>query len=636
MDSDTDGDGYTLAEEIQYGMNPHFKNELKLGGVTYGDSSTLEVNLQPFDLGEKALVGSSLTDFFATLNFTTGKLEGGLPLNGQVSVAILDTNEDELFDLLVNSADGLVLYRNKGTEGSPDFEAKENPYPVLSAALATMVRPILCGGEAEVAFCDNGGAISVYNLTNDVIVSTELVGFPLWDGEQFTVLSAFTLDVAVENVVSATMADVTGDGVLDLLVADAEGRISLYVKSGDSYALQHRVWGGSYVGFASGLTLAPIDWDGDGDVDVVCGTSDGKIVLLRDPSVGRPTNLRAAAGVDNVVLEWDPNGQSRVYGYKAYRATAADAEFGQIAETALPTYRDTPPSVSTWAYRVTALSRLWTVGNSKPEVFESVPSDVVSVALGSVELSMPEELTSYDNADIDIPLYINNSMGVSATNLSFKVTFDAQKMKGVKASVTAISEGLFIQSKVDNDKGVWTISSLEGVMAPGSGILLSFRFEVKKGATETTNISLTEAELRSLNGNTIGLNTLPITTVLTITAKDSEDNDEEDSGDGDADEKDPTHVKPWTNGDCDGDGWLTWKDYDIAKDFIGRYHGKHKPHHHHGHRHDPHHKDHHPDWKIYWSIMQALGLREDDDLRMDHHIGRFHQHVEHRCGGRKK
>ncbi len=43
-DSDTDGDGYTFAEELQYGMNPIFKNELKLGGVTYGDGSLLTYN----------------------------------------------------------------------------------------------------------------------------------------------------------------------------------------------------------------------------------------------------------------------------------------------------------------------------------------------------------------------------------------------------------------------------------------------------------------------------------------------------------------------------------------------------------------------------------------------------------------
>ncbi len=520
MASDTDGDGYTLAEEIQYGMNPHFKNELKLGGVTYGDGPTLETNLQPFDLGEKALVGGKLTDVFATLNASTGVLEGGLSMAGGVAVAILDVNGDGLFDLLVWSGAGLTLYRNIGAAGSADFEVVNNPYPALAVALEKMTRPILCGGEGQVAFCDNGGAISIYDLADDTITMTELVGYPLWNGAEFTVLEALTLDVAVENVVSATMADVTGDGILDLLVADAEGRISLYVRDGETYALQHRVWGGSYIGFASGLTLASVDWDGDGDMDMVCGTEDGKLVLLRDPGVGRPTNLRAAAGVDNVVLDWDPNGQSRVYGYKAYRAASETEAFGEIAETALPTYRDTPPDVSTWAYHVTALSRLWTAGNSKPEVFESAPSDIVSATLGQVLLSMPEEMTSLDNADIDVPLFINNSMGVARTGLNLTLKYDPSKLTAIKAATTALLSGeLFIQSQIDEEKGEWTITSLEGDMAPGSGKLLSFRFEVKAGAVGETVVSLASASLSSATGQIMTVNTTDVATKIAVSER---------------------------------------------------------------------------------------------------------------------
>ena len=44
--SDTDGDGYTFAEELQAGMNPLFPNKLVLGGVAIGDGPTLEANLQ--------------------------------------------------------------------------------------------------------------------------------------------------------------------------------------------------------------------------------------------------------------------------------------------------------------------------------------------------------------------------------------------------------------------------------------------------------------------------------------------------------------------------------------------------------------------------------------------------------------
>ncbi len=513
-DADTDGDGYTFAEELQYGMNPHFPNELKLGGVTYGDGPTLEVNLQPFDYGEKALVNGQLASLFATMNPTTGAWDGGLALEGQASVAILDVNGDELFDLLIHSAEGLVLYRNQGASGNADFAVVTNPYPVLAAALAGLTRPIFCRGDGQIAFCDNGGAIAIYGLATETITTTDLTGYPLWDGVSFVTLADLTLNVAVEQVTSAVLQDVTGDEVPDLLIADADGRISLYTLSEGVYTLQHRVWGGSYVGFASGLILAPVDWDGDGDEDVVCGTSDGHLILLRDPGVGHPTNLRATAGYDNVVLNWDPNGQSKVYGYKAYRATSLADEFANIAEVALPTYRDEPPAITSWAYYVTALSRLWTAGNSKPDVFESTRSNIVTVDLGGVELSLPETMTSYDNADIAVPIRINNSMGIAAENLALTLTYDVDKLVPLRLETTALTEGLTLTSNPAN--GSWSITSTGGTLVPGSGALFILHFTIPKGVGGETTMALTEATLFSAAGTEIGHNALPISTVLTI------------------------------------------------------------------------------------------------------------------------
>ncbi len=60
MASDTDNDGYTLAQELQYGMNPHLPNVLKLGGVTSGEGPLLEVILK--FLGYEFASGLELSD----------------------------------------------------------------------------------------------------------------------------------------------------------------------------------------------------------------------------------------------------------------------------------------------------------------------------------------------------------------------------------------------------------------------------------------------------------------------------------------------------------------------------------------------------------------------------------------------
>ena len=548
-DSDTDGDGYTFAEELQYGLNPLFPNVLQLGGVAHGDSAVMETNLQPFDMGSQAIVAGALEELFATTDGGTGDLTGGRDFGGPLAVAVVDVDEDGNFDVLLFANKTLWTMKNVGAAGSPEWEitkgepqiarieadlgsaaadgtASVKGLQTLQEELAQLARPVMAGGETEagpaVWFCDNGGAVSRCDLATGEIVETGLSGFPVWDatdGFGVYVSNALMLgdttlacDTPMESVCAAALADATGDGAADLLVADASGRIALFARDGDGFALEHRVWGGSFAGFAEGLTLAPVDWEADGDLDMLCGTATGKLLLLRDPNVGKPSNLRATAGYDNVLLTWDPNGQSRVYGYGVYRAQGAD--FARIAEASLPTHRDTPPSLATWSYRVTALSRLWTAGNSVPETFESLPSDTVSVTLGGITLSMPEALISYDDAEIALPIVVDNTKGLGAFTLT--VTYDPAIVEPLGYEPTALTEGLAVTSTPVN--GTWTLSAT-GTLTAGSGSLFRLRFHVKTGAFGETALRLTEATFTATDGKSVATNALPIETTLTVQAR---------------------------------------------------------------------------------------------------------------------
>ena len=532
--SDTDGDGYTFAEELRAGMNPLFPNRLVLGGVATGDGPTLETNLQPFDMGSLALVKGALEELFATLDGATGELTGGRDFGGPAAVAVVDFDQNEAFDVLVFAKGVLWTLRNVGVAGSPEWaiasaaEVAEQPsLAALEGALADLARPVMAGGAAEagpaVWFCDDGGPVRRLDLATGAVAETGLAGFPVWDvadgpgafADNALALAAgqnLPLDTAAEAPVAAALADATGDGQADLLVADARGRVALYARTAEGFALEHRVWGGSFDGFAEGLTLAPVDWEADGDLDMLCGTADGKLLLLSDPNVGKPSNLRATAGYDNVLLTWDPSGQSRVYGYGVYRAQGGD--FSRIAEALLPTHRDTPPSLATWAYRVTALSRLWSAGNSEPETFESLPSEVVSVDLGGVTLSMPELLTSYDDAEIALPIAVDNTKGLGAFTLT--VTYDSAIVEPLGYESTALTEGLAVTSTPAD--GTWTLSA-NGTLTAGSGPLFRLRFHVKTGAFGETALRLTEATFTATDGKSVATNALPIETTLTVQAR---------------------------------------------------------------------------------------------------------------------
>lgn len=529
FESDTDGDGYTLAQELQFGLNPLFPDGLTLGGIAWGDSAPQETNLQPFDMASKALIEGELTDLFAVADALNGGFTGGQDFGGAVSPAVFDAEGDGLFDCLVYANGTLTLYRNRGQIGAPDFSPCNGAevYPALAEALTAMARPLLCGGTGEngpeLRFCDNGGPIFAYTCATAAITELGLFGWPVWsaldgwgtfDGTTLRLgAEALACDSAPTTVSAAALLEATGDDLPDLLVADTEGRISLYQRAATGLTLKHRVWGGTYIGFAQGLTLAPVDWEGDGDGDMLAGIAAGHLLLLTDPGVGRPTNLKATAGYDNVLLAWDPNAQSRVCGYTVYRAEAAEEAFARLAEALLPRYRDFPPSTDTWRYRVTTLSRLWKAGNSTPETFESAPSEALSVTLGAVTLSLPGG-EGFLGQEVEAVLSIDNAAGLGASGLSLTVAYDPAALSPVGYTCSALSQALALTET--RTEGAWHLAATGGTLTPGSGELFRLRFQVVAKAPGETALTLTEATLCSEQGQrvTVHLPEAPATFTL--------------------------------------------------------------------------------------------------------------------------
>ena len=561
---DDDGDGISFDDEMRFGLNPYMKDDLTSGGVTTGSTNLVTLNVQTFDRLTKMLINGTVTEVFGavesilsqpdadTWNGAFVDIKGGIDFGGATSVAVLDADSDGLFDLLVavKAATGKVslkLYRNIGAVGAPNFTVEENVCPELAAELSKVDHPVLCGGSVAVTteasttashptvwFCKADGTVASYDIETKLISSAASAGLPVWsvkDGAgilsgnkvTFADKTVRTVSETVKASQSAALADVTGDGLADLLVADTNGSISLYIREGDGYVLKHRVWGGSFVGFAEGLRLAPIDWDSDGDMDMVCGTKAGKLLLLSDPNIGHPTNLTATAGYDNVLLTWDPNAQSRVSGYRVYRSQSTD--FDEIARTVLPKHRDTQLSPAVWAYRVSAVSRRWTAGNSTPEIYESPTSEVVKATVGSMELSMPESRSAYYGWDVTVPVSINNTHSLSAKDMSFTVTYDATKLtpKGYRFS-PLLAEGMTFEEDTSVD-GTWTVKTVATntgkTVATGSGELVYFTFMAttpeSAPATDAAEVQLSAVTLMSDAGKAIKTTpALPLTTTIDL------------------------------------------------------------------------------------------------------------------------
>ncbi len=507
QDSDTDGDGLTFAQELAAGTNPLFADAVAPGGIAWANGDVHEVNLQPFDQATGAVVGDKFEQIFTSSYADNGATSATFGANARPYVC--DVNGDGLFDLVVISfgiADGAAIgqttnvYLNVGGEGNPQF--------VLGMADE---------GIAEgLAISKTGAAAGMEGLILDS--STNL-------------LAGVTVDVAPQGAVSVAFGDVDQDGVQDLLVSDEEGRIWFYKGTKTttetsvpetegtatetiSYTLQHKVWAGTYEGFAKGLAIALVDWDGDGDLDCIGGTADGKLILLRDPRAGRPTNVRAEAGLDSVLLTWNLNGDSRVRGYRIYRTASEDGTFALRAGSDLPSYRDLVSEQGDYWYRVTSLTRFYRTGNSTPEESESLPTDAVKTKVGSVALSVCDS-AAFEGGEAEVFVSVENSMGLSGKGLSLGVAYDATKLTVKTVATTGLSDALGGVSWNDDQAGNLTITSSSGEVAAGAGKLFAITFVAGEDAAGTATVSVTSATLAATSGATASVE-LPVSGSVVI------------------------------------------------------------------------------------------------------------------------
>jgi hypothetical protein len=618
--TDADGDGIPLLAEFTGGTNPLYGNFSQQGGVSWADSPTVVVNLQPYERLSKMLIDGVLTDFFSPNPAVITGLQAGT----QTATAMTDWDGDGDGDLFIAHEGGLRVLRNIGSPNNPNFQEIFNVFSGLADYIATIDKPILAGGDwngdgkgdlviggntSTLRLIVSGGAFTADGSGVDFTVASATAAPALGDmngdgradllvlmddGSASLFLNNGTsepfsgsgssnyLGTSALGGTSIAIGDINQDGMPDVLLADNDGRIWEFLNNGSGgFSLQSKVWGGSFPGFASGLTLAAADLEGDGDLDLIGGLANGGIVGLRDPNVGRPTGLVFRPGAGSVQLDWNASWQSRIRGYYIYRSAALAGPWGKVLPTyvPLPSFLDTSvDSVTPNYYQITGESYFFLPGNSTPRIVESLPSDPALTKAGKVILSVRPAHGNPGDI-IKINLAIENATGISGTGMQLRVAYDPAMLQPVaqvdptKNTVltTGISGNLSFTDNSATATGELVINGTAGKLESGTGKFFTLQFQVATNALigSSLGVAISNATMFDLSGNGLSVEITqlnPLKSAITF-------NEGDISGDGMVTAADktllieliqPNSRPPTANelmaGDLNGDGQLDVKD----------------------------------------------------------------------------
>ncbi|CAE8687341.1 unnamed protein product [Polarella glacialis] len=228
-----------------------------------------------------------------------------------VAPCAVDWDGDGDIDLLVGNWDGRIFFFERTADASP-VERPGSSNPFVSIDFGTRARPFAVDwdGDSDIDLIvgNQDGRIRFFERTADASLIERTGSSNPFD----------LIDVGYNFAPCAV--DWDGDGDIDLLAGNSDGRIQFFERSADASLIERTGSSNPFDGINVGWYAAPfaVDWDGDGDIDLLVGSQDGRIFFYERTAnaklIERTGSSNPFDGIDvgndaaPLAVDWDENG----------------------------------------------------------------------------------------------------------------------------------------------------------------------------------------------------------------------------------------------------------------------------------------------------------------------------------------
>ncbi len=232
----------------------------------------------------------------------TQRFIGQIDVGDEGLAALGDLDSDGDLDLLVGNKinpvapqrASLTFFENTGTPEQPAFQLVNTDYLDLGTAFnaAPALADVDADGDLDLLVGGFNGAVAYYRNDGTPQAPAFVLGEPRLVSLRDTGSSG--------SLATPTLADLDADGDFDLLVGENAGTVNHFRNDGTPQAPQFTLVTEAVAGLDLGSRTVPtpVDWDRDGDMDLLVGTErDGLVLLRNDGTPQAPAFVQAEAEV---------------------------------------------------------------------------------------------------------------------------------------------------------------------------------------------------------------------------------------------------------------------------------------------------------------------------------------------------